>query len=213
MMDKPIQVLILDDHQLVLDGVKLMLQSSSEIECLATFQNASEVLTFLEDNHIDIVISDIEMPNMSGIEFCSKLKAKYPYIKLLALTMLVHHSVIKRMISAGADGFLIKNSGVEELLFAISEVYKGRNYYSKEVQQKIESGLVRKGSSRKIPSLSKREKDIVRLIMDQKSTNDIAAELFISAGTVETHRRNIMNKLGTKNAAGLVKFVIENRLL
>ena len=207
-----ISLIVVDDHNLVLDGVKLMLNNVEGIECKSAFTNARDALAYLEKEKIDIIISDIEMPELSGIEFCKQAKLSFPTVRLIALTMLVQHSVIQNMIEAGADGFLIKNSGADELVFAIKEVYEGRNYYSKEVLEKIKSGLVREGTSRKIPKLSKREKDIVRLIMDQKSTNEIAEQLFISPGTVETHRRNIMNKLGTKNAAGLVRFVIENRL-
>ncbi|GLR16418.1 response regulator transcription factor [Portibacter lacus] len=211
---KNITVIVVDDHQLVLDGINLMLSQSEEIKCIKTFSDGYEALAFLKDNQVDVVIMDIEMPKIDGIKLCTLIKEDHPKQKVIALSMLIQHSIINRMIKAGVNGFLIKNASADELKFAIKEIHKGNQYYSSEIQERIDKNtleLHKEGI--RIPSLSRREKEIVKLIMEEKNTNEIADLLFISSGTVETHRRNIMNKLGCKNTAGMVKFVLEHKLL
>lgn len=208
-----ITVLTIDDHQLVLDGLKMLIDSSNTLEFLGMAKSGKEGLKMIKELHPDVVLLDIEMPEMNGIEVCKSIKKSNPEIKIIALTMLIQPSVIEAMIKAGAEGFLVKNTSSDELVFAIQEVYSGESYYCKEVKTAIIKGISIKGKSSSIPSLSRREKEIARLIVDSYSTKDIAAKLFISEGTVETHRKNILRKLGVKNVAGLVKMVIEERLL
>ncbi|WP_235298748.1 response regulator [Portibacter marinus] len=206
-------VFIIDDHRLVLDGLRMLIESSDALELAGMADNGKEGIQRVADSKADILLLDIEMPHMNGIEVCKTIKIKLPDVKIIALTMLVQPSIISAMKKAGADGFIVKNTGSKELLFAIQQVIQGEEYYSAEVKISLEKGLTIQGTSQQIPQLSRREKEITKLIMESMSTKEIAAQLFISEGTVETHRKNILRKLNVKNSAGLVKMVMENRLL
>ena len=207
------RILIIDDHQLVLEGLKLLIESTSELDFVGMAESGKVGISMIEETKPDILLLDIEMPEMNGIEVCKHVKASFPSIKVIAITMLVQPSIIQSMRSAGADGFLIKNTSGAELVFAIKEVYEGRSYYSSEVLEKVKKGIIINGNKFPVPKLSKREKEVVSLIMESYNTKEIAKALSISAGTVETHRRNIFRKLGVKNAVGLVKTVMDHRLL
>lgn len=207
------RILIIDDHQLVLEGLKLLIESTSELDFVGMAESGKVGISMIEETKPDILLLDIEMPEMNGIEVCKHVKASFPSIKVIAITMLVQPSIIQSMRSAGADGFLIKNTSGAELVFAIKEVYEGRSYYSSEVLEKVKKGIIINGNKFPVPKLSKREKEVVSLIMESYNTKEIAKALSISAGTVETHRRNLFRKLGVKNAVGLVKTVMDHRLL
>ena len=214
-MDPPrnARILIIDDHKLVLEGLKLLIESTTELDFVGMAESGKVGISMIEESKPDILLLDIEMPEMNGIEVCKHVKASFPSIKVIAITMLVQPSIIQSMRSAGADGFLIKNTSGAELVFAIKEVYEGRSYYSSEVLEKVKKGIIINGNKFPVPKLSKREKEVVSLIMESYNTKEIAKALSISAGTVETHRRNIFRKLGVKNAVGLVKTVMDHRLL
>ena len=214
-MDPPrnARILIIDDHKLVLEGLKLLIESTTELDFVGMAESGKVGISMIEESKPDILLLDIEMPEMNGIEVCKHVKASFPSIKVIAITMLVQPSIIQSMRSAGADGFLIKNTSGAELVFAIKEVYEGRSYYSSEVLEKVKKGIIINGNKFPVPKLSKREKEVVSLIMESYKTKEIAKALSISAGTVETHRRNIFRKIGVKNAVGLVKTVMEHRLL
>ncbi len=208
-----ISVYIIDDHRLVLDGLKMLIESSETLHLAGMADNGRKGLEELAQLKVDVLLLDVEMPEMNGIEVCQLVSKRLPTIKVIALTMLIQASIIRAMTKAGASGFIIKNTSSEELVFAISEVYKGENYYSKEVTRSLEKGITLAGTSAQVPRLSRREKEITKLIMDSMNTREIAKELGISIGTVETHRKNILRKLGVKNSVGLVRMVIEHRLL
>lgn len=208
-----INIAIIDDHNLVVDGLKALINNAEQLHCSGTAENGQLGIEMIRQYTPDAVLLDIEMPGMSGIEVCKILKKEFPDLKIIALTMLLQPSVIYAMQQAGVDGFLAKNTSSKELLFAISEVIEGHEYYSEDVKASIKKGLSVKNNKPIIPSLSRREKEIVRLIMDGNSTKEIGKALFIAEGTVETHRSNILNKLKVKNVAELVKVVLEHRLL
>lgn len=208
-----IRVLLVDDHQIVLDGIQLMLDHADGIECVGTVLSAKEALSTLRNKSVDVVLLDIEMPEMNGIECCKLIHQRFSDIKVIALTMMIERSVIQSMLEAGAQGYLLKNTSQDELIRAIQLVHHGSTYYSGEVSQKILQENPGESSKNSFPRISRREKEILKLIIDERTTNEIAAQLFISAGTVETHRRNIMKKLGARNTAGIVRIVIENKLL
>ncbi|MBK9733886.1 MAG: response regulator transcription factor [Saprospiraceae bacterium] len=213
-----IKVCITDDHQLVTEGLKLMLSGEDGLEVVSTFKTGLSLLVSIEsDPKPNVVLLDINMPELNGIETCKRLKKTHPEIKIIALSMLGESNMIKLMLKSGADGYLHKNAGKTEIIHAIHEVMQGRRYLSTEI-----AGIVLynedKTAAEKIvnspfPKLSEREKQILIMIVDEKTTQEIAEKLFISFGTVETHRRNIMIKLGAKNTAGLVRTALEYDLI
>ena len=209
-----IRVLIVDDHRIVIDGLKLLLGSEAGIDVAGAAPNGKEALAFLQKKKVDIVLMDINMPEMNGIETCKLMQAEHPTIAVIALTMVQDASMIRKMLKAGAKAYLMKNASKQELLKAIQTVYEGGTYYAKEVSEIIFRDLKGEKASRApFPKLSRREKQILHMIIDEMTTAEIAEQLHISFGTVETHRRNIMNKLGARNTAGMVRIAIENNLL
>lgn len=210
-----IRVFVVDDHQIVIDGLQLVMDGLADISCVGTATNGEDALAFLQSHSADIVLLDIDMPGMDGIACCTRIIQRYPGTQVIALTMHSERSLIKRMLEAGANGYLLKNAGREELDKAIRRVNEGKSYYSHDVAETIVRGdpAVKPHSKQLFPTLSSREKQIVRLIVDECTTQEIADKLNISFNTVETHRRNIMDKLGAKNAAGIVRIALEHRLL
>lgn len=209
-----INVCLVDDHQIVLEGLLLLIESSIDFKCVFTASNALDALSNPKVATIDVALIDIEMPGMDGITLCRHLKEKFPGVKVIALTMFNELSLIRKMIEAGAEGYLLKNVGREELLTAIRRVHAGKSHYSSEIAEILVRGNKQDPTVTKvIPVLSTREKQIVKLIMEECTSTQIGDKLNISINTVETHRRNIMSKLNSKNTAGIVRFVIEHGLL
>ncbi len=213
-----IRICITDDHQLVIEGLKLLLSDLPDIQVISSFKTGAQLLDALDEGLLaDAVLLDINMPELNGIETCKKVKKFKPGIKIIALSMLAESNMIKLMLRSGADGYLHKNAGKEEIIRAIREVMSGRRYLSEEIANIVlfddsssESGRI---ANSPFPKLSDREKQILTMIADEKTTQEIADILYISFGTVETHRRNIMIKLGAKNTAGLVRTAIEYQLI
>jgi DNA-binding NarL/FixJ family response regulator len=211
------KILIADDHQLVIDGIKLMLSTEADLECVAEAHTGEEVLNYLRSYTVDLVILDINMPEMNGAETCRMLQREFPEVRVLALSMLKEVSLIKLMLKNGAHGYVLKHAGKEEIILGIRKVLAGQHYYSEEVSEIIMASLagqsVKKKPQSPFPQLSRREKQVLQLIVDEFTTAEIAEKLHISFGTVETHRRNILIKLGARNTAGLVRTAIEYGLL
>ena len=212
-----IKVLIADDHQLVIDGIKLMLSDQKDVECVAEANNGEEVLQLLKSKAIDIILLDIDMPVLNGIETCKRVKKAYPHIKILVLSMFKEASMIKIMLENGASGYLLKNAGQDEILEAIRRVSNDKEYYSPDVLQTVMRSLTKKEEEKAhkpfIPSLTRREKQVLQLIVDEYTTAEIAEKLFIGFGTVETHRRNLLMKLDVRNTAGLVRMALQYKLI
>lgn len=211
-----IKVLIADDHQLVIDGLKLMFEGTPNITCVATANNGQEALDQLKMYNIDVLVLDVNMPVMDGMECCRQVSLAYPHIKILALSMMKEASLIKKMLKEGAAGFLLKNAGQEEVITAIEKVHQGDKAFSPEILDIIMdslSGVKKTKKSSLFPKISRREKQVLNLIVWEKTTQEIAKELFISFGTVETHRKNLLNKLDVRNTAGLVRVALEHGLL
>ena len=209
-----IRVIIIDDHQLVIDGIRSLLSEEAEITCTGWALSGTVGLRKMQSDQYDVVLLDISMPEMDGLQACQLIRNKHPKVKIIALTMLEERSMIKAMVEAGANGYLLKNVGQDELVTAIKRVNNGKSHYSKEIAEILlspEPG--ERSNSGNRPKLSSREKQILQLIVDEMTSTEISDTLNISVNTVETHRRNIMHKLGAKNIVGVVRIAIEDGLL
>lgn len=209
---KKTKLLITDDHQIVLDGLKFLLEDVDSLEVVGEALNGVILLNRIPTLQPDLILLDLGMPVMDGIEASIQIKEKYPNIKILILTTYSEQHKIKKMLKIGIDGYLLKDSGKHKLLEAIETVMNGENYYDQRVIDIIMNGLHGKKRTTTV-SLTKREKEIIKLIADGLSTNEIADCLFISRLTVETHRKNIFTKLGINKTAHLVRYAIEEGLV
>lgn len=210
-----IKIIIADDHQMFIDGIKALLKNEKDIKVVGEALNGEEVLSILKKEKADIVLLDINMPVMDGIETTKLLQEKFPQVKILMLTMHNKHEFISGLVNAGASGYILKNTGKKELMEAIQSVYEGKNYFSNEVTETIMHDLHKNPTEQKIEvaQLTDREKDVLKLIAEEYSTKQIADKLFINSNTVETHRKNLMSKIKAKNLAGLVKFALQTGLI
>ena len=208
-----INVFIVDDHQVVLDGISSMLERVEEINLVGQAMNGPDALDFMHKNKVDVAIIDINLPGMDGIELCQNIFKSHNEIRVLALTTFNEISFITNIMKCGASGYLLKNTTGDELITAIKTAHAGEQYLSNEVKEKLISASFGKKDSTFIPKLTRREKEVLNLIMDEMTTKEIAEKLFISAATVETHRLHLLNKLGARNTAGLVKTAIQKGLV
>jgi DNA-binding NarL/FixJ family response regulator len=210
-----ISVMIADDHQMFIDGVKALLSSEDEIRVIGEALSGIELMALLESKTPDVVLMDVNMPQMDGLEATSRIHLKYPDVKILMLTMYNNEDFIFGLMNAGASGYILKNTGRTELTEAIRAVHSGKTFYSKEVSETILQNITKKPAQQKMEAaqLTEREKDVLRLIAQELTTLEIAERLFISPNTVETHRKNLMSKLHAKNIAGLVRFALQTGLI
>ncbi|MES2590976.1 MAG: response regulator transcription factor [Bacteroidota bacterium] len=211
-----IKIFILDDHKMLIDGLEALLMNELDYELIGTAQSAKDALALINKNVPDIILSDINMPEMNGIEFTRELKKNYPAVKVIALSMFSEQSTISEMLDAGASGYILKNTGKKELLNALQKVAEGGMFFSDEVSAEMMKAMSERGRKKEEAAtifLTKREKEIVQLIAKEYSNAKIAEALFISERTVETHRKNIFQKANTKTVVGLIKFAIENKLI
>lgn len=207
------KVLITDDHQIVIEGLKLLLGSSPEIEIIGEAQNGVILLNKLKTLQPDLILLDIGMPVMNGMEAAIAVKEKYPDIKILILTTYSEQSKIKKMLKV-TDGYVLKDSGKDALLNAIKSVMTGKKHYDQRVIDIVMGSYQnKKSSTRQNISLTKREKEITTLVAKGKTTKEISQALFISPLTVDTHRKNIFSKLGINKAAALVQYAIDKGLV
>ena len=221
-----IKLLLVDDHKLIRDGIRSLLDDEKDFEILAEAENGKEALEILSKQEIDIVVIDINMPVMGGIEATEKISKEFPSVSVLALTMLNEEQHIRQMLKAGAAGYILKNAGQDELVDAIKAISTGQHYFSKEATQVIMMDMMKgkkagatggASEERKLVKgsvyLTEREKDILRLIAKEHTNQEIADELFISVRTVDAHRRNLLQKIGARNTAGLVIYALENSIV
>jgi len=212
-----IKVLIVDDHKVLIDGIRSMLEEEKEIEIVGEARNGKEAIDKVKNIDLDVVLLDINMPEKDGIETCKEIKKMYTDIKILALTMYNEGSFIQSMIKNGASGYLLKNSGKEEVVKAIKTVFQKGTYFSGEVSETLMKSMMpgakKNRSNDFIPKLTRREKEILELVVEEFTTQEIADKLFVSLSTVETHRKNLLSKLGVRNTAGLVRVAMEKGLL
>lgn len=213
MADKT-KILIVDDHLMFLEGLLSLLKNEKHLEIVGVASNGVEALEILEQHTADIVITDISMPQMDGFELIATLQKKHPKVSTLVLSMHIESRIITKLIKQNVNGYLLKNAEKDELLKAINLIVRGENYFSDEVKKiYTDSSFSRNKQKNYVPELSRREKEVLKLITEEYTAKEIAEELFISQHTVESHRKNIFSKLNVKNVAGLVKYAIENDLL
>lgn len=218
MKNKKIQVMIVDDHKMFVEGVQAIFSGSKDIEIVKAIYDGKDVMEALDKNkNIQLILLDINLPNINGLELTKLIKKKYPDVRILVLSMYNNAEYIKEVLKEGASGYILKNTDHEELASAIHSISQGQQYYSQPVTQTMMNSFAKKNSGSNMDimqvKISKREKEILGLIIKEHTAQEIANMLFISLHTVETHRSNLMSKLGVRNSAGLVRVALENNLI
>lgn len=207
-MEREVRIVIADDHRMVRKAWELLLSECPSFKVVGQAANGAEVLRVLQEVKTDIVLMDLDMPIMNGLEATEKIRNRYPWVKVIALTQQKESGYIKKLFAAGASGFLTKNSSEEELMEAIERVVNGNRYFSKEVSEVLSNSLLMPATeataSETFAGLSSREIEVVKLIAAGKTTSQIADTLSLSIKTVESHRRNIFKKLQVKNVAQMI---------
>ena len=202
------RVFITDDHYMVIEGIRSLLVGEPEIEWAGHAMNADSCMAYLNENQPDVLLLDINLPDKSGIELCKEIHSLFPEIKILGLSSFNQQSFITKMIENGASGYLLKNAGKAEILEAVETVMKGGKFLSTGAEHSLE-----KAKSPDMPVLTRREKEVLKLIADGLTNNQIAEKLFISPTTVDTHRTSILSKFEVKNTANLIRKAMEMDLL
>lgn len=212
---KKIRIYIVDDHQIMIDGIKSLLMNSDSFEIVGQQTNPLLAIDDIREKEADILISDISMKELSGIELAKKMRGLMPQLKILALSMYSDRETISEMLLAGIDGYVLKNTGTEELIAALTRLSSGQQFFSGEVTAEMMKSFSqpKAGDQKETITLTSRELEIVKLIAEEYNNAQIGDKLFISERTVETHRKNIFRKTNTKSVAGLVKYAISNNLL
>ena len=209
---KTINIIIADDHTIFLEGITALI-SSKYINVVANCKNGQEVLDFLKEQEVDLVISDINMPVMDGITLVKKITKLYPKTKTMMLSMYEERHIINKAIKAGANGYMSKNAGKKDILNAIENCMKGEKVTFKRQSTFTQKSIQNTNKSIKEISLTNRERQILKLITQEETNADISLSLNISKRTVEAHKKNIFLKLGVKNTIGLIKIALKSKIL
>ncbi len=211
----PVNLLIADDHQLIIDGLSQILKAEKSIGKISSANNGQDAVNIAISEDIDCVIMDITMPLLNGVEATKLIKKEKPFVKVIVVSMLSDASIVSKMLKAGADAFINKDTGKAELLNAITKVMNNEKYISPGISLNLFTHL----SDRNVNTpendkhLTQREIEIIRYIADGLTNHEIADKLFLSIVTVDTHRKNMLAKLHLKNTASLVKYAAEHKLL
>lgn len=213
------KIFIADDHQLFIDGLRLIFAQNPRYEIAGFGGTGNSIVDFIRQHPVDIVITDINMPGMNGIEATEKIKAIDQDVKVIAVSMVNDYASVHKMLQSGADGYVLKNAGADELLKALEYAEGGEVFINKEISDILLKGIRfnQSAEAKRIKAvredLTQREKEILTCIVKGQSNQEIADQLYISIPTVKTHRSNILAKCDVKNTASLVRFVMENDLL
>lgn len=199
-----IKLFIVDDHYMVVEGIHSLLQNNRDIEWMGHAGNADSCLAFLKQQQPDVILMDISMPGMNGLDLCKLVREQYPSVFIIGLSTFNQQSFIHKMMDNGASGYVLKNATQEELTEAIKIVALGKTYLSDEV-----ASTLRQADETIIPLITRREKEVLELIADGLTNNEIAAKLFISVSTVDTHRKNLLSKFESKNIASLIRAAVQ----
>jgi DNA-binding NarL/FixJ family response regulator len=203
-----IKVFITDDHYMVVEGIRSLLQNEKSIEWMGHAMNAVSCLAFLQQQRPDVILMDINLPDKSGIELCKEVKSIYPYVHIVGLSSFNQQSYIQKMIDNGASGYVLKNASQEELMDSIEAVMEGRKFLSPEA-----AAVIKKNEDSKKPLVTRREREVLVLIADGLTNNEIAEKLFISVTTVDTHRKNLLLKFEVKNTASLIRMAVQGQFI
>ncbi|QJX45479.1 response regulator transcription factor [Hymenobacter taeanensis] len=214
-----IRIILVDDHTIIRDGIRALLSDQEGLEVVGEAGNGQDLLALLATTPTDVVLMDMNMPVMDGMEATKRLREEYPQVHVLALSMLDHEEYINRMFEAGAYGYVLKNAGKLEIVYAIRTVANGRQFLCSELGVKFLQKLMQAATpnvvatAKKTDGLSKRETEVLQLIAEGLTNAEIAEKLFTSKRTIETHRQNIIEKTQAKNTAALISYAVRQGLL
>lgn len=214
---KQIKVFLVEDHNIVRNGIRTLLERQPDIEIAEEAETVTEAIEKLRSGvQVDILLSDINMPDLSGLDLLNIVRPEFPHIRVIMLTMLDHENYIKQTITAGASGYLLKNIDIEQMLFAIRHISAGGRYICSEIvfhMLKKQLNSPAESVTGHVVDLSQREEEVLHLIADGFTNQEIADKLFTSRRTVEGHRQNLLEKTGTKNTATLIRYAIRNNII
>lgn len=209
-----IKVLLADDHEIIIDGIVSILNNEEDIEVVATASNGEEAVQFIEHNEVDIAVLDINMPVMNGVIATKMIQTSSPETKVLILSMYDEDEFIDEIIAVGCRGYILKNKGQEELVKAIRRIYKGSPYFGEKIQEKmLNQHIQSKTKVKEEVKLTKRELEVLKLIAVELTSSEIADQLSIAESTVNTHRRNLIEKLGVRSSLGLGTYAVKKGLV
>lgn len=203
-----IKIFIADDHYMVVEGIRSMLQPVKDIEWMGHAMNAASCIAYLQGQQPDVLLLDINLPDKSGIDLCKEIKEKYPAIYILGLSSFNQQSYIQKMMQNGANGYVLKNATRDELVEAIETVMNGETFLSGEA-----AATVKENKNARIPIITRREKEVLVLIADGLTNHQIAEKLFIGTTTVDTHRNSLLAKFEVKNTANLIRMAAQYGLI
>lgn len=205
------KTVIVDDHPIVISGIAGLLSDLENIKIAEKFESGIALLDYIEDNTVDLVLMDIFLPVINGVDLCKTIKQKHPKIVIIGMSSQSERSLVMQFIQNGGNGYILKNASFDEFKNCIYKAIDGEIVFSEEVKTIISQPLSE--DLERIPALSRRERDIALLLSQGKSTQEIADDLFLSFLTVQTHRRNILQKYKMKNVAELIAFLLKNNML
>src|ERR1700744_306439 len=210
-----IRLVIADDHEIFRDGSALMLSRQKNMTLAGQASDGAQLLTLARETQPDVVLADIKMPHMDGIEATKALLKEFPDLKIIALSMFSEENLIVEMLEAGAKGYLLKNADKQEILDAIASVMQNQEYYCRDTSVTLASMIVKSSFSRKkeVVEFSDRELEIIKLICKQFTAQEMGESLFLSRRTVEGYRTRILEKMNVKNTAGVVIYALKNKLI
>jgi len=205
------KTVIVDDHPIVISGIAGLLSDLNAIKIVEKFESGVSLLEYIEDNKVDLILMDIFLPVINGVDLCKTIKQKHPKIVIIGMSSQSERSLVMQFIQNGGNGYILKNASFDEFKNCIYKAIEGEIVFSEEVKTIISQPLSE--DLERIPALSRRERDIALLLSQGKSTQEIADDLFLSFLTVQTHRRNILQKYKMKNVAELIAFLLKNNML
>lgn len=203
-----IKIFIVDDHYMIIEGIRSLLQLEEGLEWIGHAMNAESCLGFLRQQQPDVLFMDVNLPDQSGIDLCKRVKTIYPKIHIIGLSSFNQYSFIQKMLNNGASGYVLKNATKEELIEAVETVLEGKRYISNEVEITMTTN-----KASKIPLITRREKEVLALIADGLTNGEIAEKLFVSTTTVDTHRKNLLDKFDVKNTAALIRMALQSQII
>lgn len=204
-----IKVFIIDDHQVIIEGIRVLLENEKDIEWLGSTKTPDKLMVFLQNEQPDVLLMDISLPQKNGLDVCKEVKQKYPSIHIIGLSNSDQASTIRKMLENGASGYLLKDASKSEILEALHTVVKGNIFMNFSVSQVLKKHQ----PSESLPILTRREKEVLELIATGLTNQEIADKLFLDVTTINSHRKNMLTKYQVKNTAALVSFVLSNHLI